>query len=474
MRDRMRELWDDVVPADAPCPQADPAAVKRRVNAALNAVPSERRTYMRQKIRLAAAAAAVVGLLAGTALAAAGQWNVLDFFYEGDTSPAVNYVNNQVYSVSDDNYTLSVTSSVADTRSAYLLVTVEAKTDEARATLMADDFENMDTFSVRILEDETAEPEPTPTGDKPAPEILALSYGMGEEKNLRTDSSRTWSMELQPMSADTYAVDLRLNAMADDVYVEIPVEPVAPITVEINAEGTSFGTFYYIEGGAPVSLESVTLSPLSLRMEYSFPAEYVDAFPLLFFRQTDGTLLTWGQMVGESMTGSRRRVTDSGQQTIHRNYDDTLRTILDFSQVDAVVFNGVAYPLDGGRPEKVEGDPALYPFQLPLMESLGDGGGHGVPVRALCEGLGVECIWDNEAQTATMTYRGVTIVLTPGSTTALVNGQPVEMYDAPAVQDGKLAAECQVFTDAWQLDMSAAYEDGNAEDAQRVAWLVIP
>ena len=86
----------------------------------------------------------------------------------------------------------------------------------------------------------------------------------------------------------------------------------------------------------------------------------------------------------------------------------------------------------------------------------------------------MECIWDNEAQTATMTYRGVTIVLTPGSTTALVNGQPVEMYDAPAVQDGKLAAECQVFMDAWQLDMSAAYEDGNAEDAQRVAWLVIP
>ena len=332
----------------------------------------------------------------------------------------------------------------------------------------------MDTFSVRILEDETAEPEPTPTGDKPAPEILALSYGMGEEKNLRTDSSRTWSMELQPMSEAVYAVDLRLNAMEEGVYVEIPVEPVEPITVEINAEGTSFGTFYHIEGGAHVTLESVTLSPLSLQMKYSFAAEDIDAFPLLFFRQTDGTLLTWGQMVGESMTGSRRRVTDSGQQTIHRNYDDTLRTILDFSQVDAVVFNGVAYPLDGGRPEKVEVDPALYPFQIPLMESLGDGGGHGVPVRALCEGLGVECIWDNEAQTATMTYRGVTIVLTPGSTTALVNGQPVEMYDAPAVQDGKLAAECQVFMDAWQLDMSAAYEDGNAEDAQRVAWLVIP
>ena len=156
MRDRMQALWDDVAPMGGACPQADPAAVKRRVNAALNAVPSERRTYMRQKIRFAAAAAAVVGLLAGTALAAAGQWNVLDFYFEGDNTPANDYVNHETYSVSDDNYTLSVTSSVADTRSAYLLVTVEAKTDEARAALMADEFQNMDTFSVRVLEDETA------------------------------------------------------------------------------------------------------------------------------------------------------------------------------------------------------------------------------------------------------------------------------------------------------------------------------
>ena len=33
----MQALWDDVVPLGGTCPQADPAAVKRRVNAALNA-----------------------------------------------------------------------------------------------------------------------------------------------------------------------------------------------------------------------------------------------------------------------------------------------------------------------------------------------------------------------------------------------------------------------------------------------------
>ena len=471
MRDRMQELWDDTVPVGVPCPQADPAAVKRRVNAALNAVPSERRAYMRQKIRFAAAVAAIAALLAGSALAVAGQWNVLDFNFEGDNTPAEDYVNNQAYSVSDDNYTLSVTSSVADTRSAYLLVTIESKNDAATAALMADGFTNMDTFSIRILEDEAAEPEPTSTGDGPAPEVLALSYGIGEEKNLRTDSSRTWSMELQPMSAAACAVDLRLNAMDEGVYVEIPIEPVEPITVEINAEGTSFGTFYHIEGGAPVTLESVTLSPLSIQMEYSFAAADGDAFPLLFFRMTDGSLRSWGQIVGDSMLGGSSW---RDQDIKHASYDHQLRSVLDLSQVDAVVFNGAAYPLGGGRPEPVEVDPALYPFQIPLMDRLSEGGGYSVPVRALCEGLGVDCVWSNEAQTAAMTYRGVTITLTPGSTTALVDGQPVEMLEAPAAHDGKLAACYAVFEDAWQVSMSAAYDNWPSDNAQRVAWLVIP
>jgi len=39
VRDRMQELWDGAVPMGVPCPQADPAAVKRRGNAAPDAGP---------------------------------------------------------------------------------------------------------------------------------------------------------------------------------------------------------------------------------------------------------------------------------------------------------------------------------------------------------------------------------------------------------------------------------------------------
>ena len=253
--------------------------------------------------------------------------------------------------------------------------------------------------------------------------------------------------------------------------MEIPVEPVEPVTVEVNAEGTGSGTFDHIEGGAPVTLETVSLSPLSIQMEYSFADADGDAFPLLFFRMTDGSLCGWGQIVGDNLLGP---TSWNDRGTIHCDYAHPLRSVLELSQVDALVFNGMAYPLDGGRPEPVEIDPALNPFQIPLMDRLSEGGGYSVPVRALCEGLGVDCVWSNEAQTAAMTYRGVTIILTPGSTTALVDGQPVEMLEAPAAQDGKLAACYAVFEDAWQVSMSAAYDNWPSDNAQRVAWLVIP
>ncbi len=92
---------------------------------------------------------------------------MLDFYFEGDNTPVEDYVSHETYSIRDDNYTLSVISSVADTSSAYLLVTIEAKNDAAAAALMADDFENMDTFSVRALENEGRQAGPTPSRRRP-------------------------------------------------------------------------------------------------------------------------------------------------------------------------------------------------------------------------------------------------------------------------------------------------------------------
>ena len=86
-------------------------------------------------------------------------------------------------------------------------------------------------------------------------------------------------MRVDELNAAVYAVQLRLGLMEEGSYVEIPVELVEPVIVEVNAEGTGSGTFDHIEGGAPVTLETVSLSPLSIQMEYSFADADGDAFP---------------------------------------------------------------------------------------------------------------------------------------------------------------------------------------------------
>jgi len=53
-----------------------------------------------------------------------------------------------------------------------------------------------------------------------------------------------------------------------------------------------------------------------------------------------------------------------------------------------------------------------------------------LPVRLIAENLGAKVEWNNDAQTVTITKGDTVIVLTVGSTTVLVNGQPAEL-EAP-------------------------------------------
>ena len=76
MSTQLSALWDEL-DLGGGCPLPDAAAVKRRVNAALNADPSERKLYMRQKIRFAAILIAAVTALAGTALAVGSNWDAV-------------------------------------------------------------------------------------------------------------------------------------------------------------------------------------------------------------------------------------------------------------------------------------------------------------------------------------------------------------------------------------------------------------
>ena len=457
MKSPMQDLWDDVIAQAGPCPAPRPREVARRVNAALDAVPSERKRHMRQKMRTAALVAAAALILTCSAFAVARNWTVLDAFFGGSSEAGRDLMREDPCSVSDDNYTLTVTSSLADDTIAYLMATVEAKTPEAVEALMSDDFENMDTWSVKIPHAE----EDTVGG------AAVASLMVGEEEHLRTETSRTWHMQLK-LGSTPETVSIRLGAMEQDLWLEVPLTLAQSITVEVHAKGTGAGTRDHAAGG-PVTLETVTLSPLGLTLDYTCSAG-AEGRPVPAFLATDGTLYTWSQLVSGPKGGSSR---SEGEVTaVSDKY--AFRTVQDLSTLEAVVFEGVAYPLDGGEPYGVDVSDLPVPFQLPLVDRMAEGNGFAVPVRALCEALGASCLWDNDSRSAAMTFRDTTIVLTEGSTTALVNGEAVEMYYAPAIRDGKMSAAPDVFADAWQLALDAITADGSVELADGSAWVVLP
>ncbi len=95
---------------------------------------------------------------------------------------------------------------------------------------------------------------------------------------------------------------------------------------------------------------------------------------------------------------------------------------------------------------------------MPIQTELPNfvGGGIPIPVRALTEGLGGTCEWDSATGAVTCTYRGVSVVLTPGSKTVTVDGEARELKEAPQVryvdETWVTVAPWEVFEQAWHID----------------------
>ena len=102
-----------------------------------------------------------------------------------------------------------------------------------------------------------------------------------------------------------------------------------------------------------------------------------------------------------------------------------------------------------------------------------------VPIRALAEALGADVDWDPESWEVTLTRAGATVAMTPGETTAWVNGQPVEMDVAPYADQNRTyfpiryAAELfgqQVSWNSAERRVDIAENKGMAEGSNVEQW----
>ena len=423
--------------------------------------------------RAALAAAAALALMTGTAFAVAYQTGVLEAFFQGDTSQLEPYVQTQVDSAENGDYRLTVDSTLNDGRTLYAVITVEGLNEQAAADLMSNkviaeshrEMWGQDMVDM-LMEDGGSGPETFWAYFVDSGESVS---GMGtHELPAPSATSRSWRLQIN--MSDVYReqgtgpIALYLNFIGRDYAVQIPTD----VTVEVSTLPVEREVTLSPGSGERAYVDSLELSPISL----TYVGEPVsdDNTPPLFFRRTDGTVVTPAQL-GLSF----RRMENPQGYPIVIYQTDTPMPVEEFA---SVILGDTEFPLDGSVPFPAEVDEKLYPFEIGLLRypvlDVGERN-YVADVADLCQKLGAEYAWDEAAGTATATYRGVTITLTAGSATALVDGEAMELYtdctledgteqrvELPVLEeDGTVSALITVFTQSWSMDVAVEREGGD-------------
>lgn len=388
MKKRLQKLWDETVPqgGGAPCPNAN--AVLQRVDAALDGTP--RKSQTRRILRRAVLLAAALLLLTVFSIAANGGEaplrNVIDAFFwnSSDRALASSMMDDAPIMVSDDQYTMTVTSSIADKNKVYLTLNVEPKNEAAKARLQARiDQRDLSSF------------------------LSFKTYFWG-------DSSGSGSYEFNPeigiLQADitrqlfpwpfSRSISIRCSLMEEGLWLKLPVHPISSVRLRINATAPS-GPSTQSESGGPVTIQRLVLSPMSVFVQYTASADEMGE-PVLYFLWKDGTVNTLSELGGRMYSGSAPiSVTE-----FTAKYTYTFDGIQDLTRMEAVIYGGMAYPLDGGAPYAYDTSGLPFPFRLSGIED--ESGEFFVPLSQLCQELGISENWDAESGTASITYRGRT------------------------------------------------------------------
>ena len=423
--------------------------------------------------RAALAAAAALALMTGTAFAVAYQTGVLEAFFQGDTSQLEPYVQTQVDSAENGDYRLTVDSTLNDGRTLYAVITVEGLNEQAAADLMSNkviaeshrEMWGQDMVDM-LMEDGGSGPETFWAYFVDSGESVS---GMGTgELPAPSATSRSWHIQINMSDVyreqQTGPIALYLNFIGRDYAVQIPTD----VTVEVSTLPVEREVTLSPGSGERVYVDSLELSPISLT--YVGEAVSDDNTPPLFFRRTDGTVVTPAQL-GLSF----RRMENPQGYPIVIYQTDTPMPVEEFA---SVILGDTEFPLDGSAPFPAEVDEKLYPFEIGLLRypvlDVGERN-YVADVADLCQKLGAEYAWDEAAGTATATYRGVTITLTAGSATALVDGEAMELYtdctledgteqrvELPVLEeDGTVSALITVFTQSWSMDVEVEREGGD-------------
>lgn len=482
MRSHIHELWEDLELS----PQYPEPGLDRVMDRVMDQIEAEepehpasqtkrRRPMHKKKLLLSLAAALVV--LTGSAVAVANHYGVLDLFFTGDTSQLESYVQTAVDSAENSDYRLTLDSSLYDGQNIYAVITVTGLNDQAIEDLKSNKViaeTHRETWGQEMVDSlmESGSTGPDTFCYDFTKSLPSLS---SSELPAPSGVSRSWKLNFSFSSflgIQDEPFELWLDFLGHDLALEIPLnemseaihgEPMQEVTV--NALTGTRGVLYEFTLG----MTSLSVVLETYESDWDGPS-LGGADESFFLRMKDGNILTSSQLGAEYKSGHwLDDVTPTQEGSRVHTCNRTFAQVVDLSQVKSFIFGDIEFPVDGSQPFPAEVDEHLYPFtvQMDVEERYYH---WYLPLEAICQGLGADYTWDEETQTATATYRGVTIEATVGSTDVLVNGEAISQNlvnsDGEEViryvrwKNGTLYVPFEAVSDNWSIKLDSLRQDG--------------
>lgn len=394
----------------------------------LQALEAQTQQPKKRNWRVGAALAAAAVLMTGSAFAVAYRWGVLEVFFHGDTSQVEPYVQTAVGSAENQDYRLTVDSAVCDSQTLYAVITVEGLNDQAVEDLKINKViaeSHREVWGQEMVDSLMDNGSAGPETFWAAFVDSGVSTSGIQYQSLPapSDTSRSWQVKISRMDADhqmdSGSILFWLGFMGKEYAVAIPTDT-AMETIQLSIDRDVQPQY---PDGPTVFVQSLELSPVSL----SYVGTYWDAQrdadnpPLVFFRMKDGQITTQMQL-GYHWNGAGK-INESDRLYQVRYQTDTP---VDLDQVASIILGDMEFPLDGSDPFPADVPENLYPFTCTEIIP-GENHFFCFPVEELCQKLGADYRWDASTQTATATYRGVTLTMTVGESCFQVNGETIEL-----------------------------------------------
>ncbi|GFI61693.1 hypothetical protein IMSAG049_00854 [Clostridiales bacterium] len=337
-------------------------SIKKRVNGMLDAIPSERSNYMRQKLIKSVVMALIAAAAMGTTGFAMSNIDLLRQYFIGETEKIENYVETPKTKVSDENFEVTLEKAITTKYNVKAVISVKALNKEAK--------KQMSDEKLNVIRD-------TYVNYTDCHDSHYISSWVGKElKEYRAADTVFWEISVDSNNSEKDGEMIKmtfdfLNSENNSIVFELK---------------TNMETYEYNLGGQPYTNAELKLSQIGAILIKGIPADENPEMEMTnaYFRMQDGSIKTYNQIFdvyGLSLA-------QEGKDYNMYKYVGDAYEVLDLTEFKSVIVDGIEYELENPETHKLADENELImPFECRVRYY---GENAYISLDSLVDGLGGE------------------------------------------------------------------------------------